>query len=180
MEDEFFLKKMQGVKPLKKNQRSALFNKKINNKDKKPVKPQQNKTSNTFINQKNSIEQNYEIEFGEINKQLKKGKIKIDRRVDLHGYSLIKAKEKLESEIIKCHSRNMRCILFVTGKGAVPKKEALDEYDEVPPKLFYGKIKNNIALWLREEKLSKYVLTYQNANHEQGGDGAIFVYLRKN
>ena len=47
------------------------------------------------------------------------------------------------------------------------------------PKLFYGKIKNSIINWINEDNLKKYILTYQDAGFEHGGDGALFVYLRK-
>ena len=43
----------------------------------------------------------------------------------------------------------------------------------------YGKIKNSIISWIKEEDLKKYILTYQDAGFEHGGDGALFVYLRK-
>ena len=67
-------------------------------------------------------------------------------------------------------------MLIITGKG-VHKK--LEDSNEIEPKLFYGKIKNSIISWIKEEDLKKYILTYQDAGFEHGGDGAIFVYLRK-
>ena len=45
--------------------------------------------------------------------------------------------------------------------------------------LGYGKIKNSIINWINEDDLKKYILTYQDAGFEHGGDGALFVYLRK-
>ena len=67
-------------------------------------------------------------------------------------------------------------MLVITGKG-VHKK--LDNKENEPLKLYYGKIKNSIVSWIKDEELKKYILTYQDASLEQGGDGAIFVYLRK-
>ena len=40
-------------------------------------------------------------------------------------------------------------------------------------------IKNSIITWINEDNLKKYILTYQDAGFEHGGDGALFVYLRK-
>ena len=51
--------------------------------------------------------------------------------------------------------------------------------DEDKPKLFHGKIKNSIISWINNESLKSYILTYQEAGSDHGGDGAIFVYLRK-
>ena len=65
--------------------------------------------------------------------------------------------------------------MVITGKGVHTKQQTGDSL----PKLFYGKIKNSIISWIKEEELKKYILTYQDAGIEHGGDGAIFVYLRK-
>ena len=35
----------------------------------------------------------FKISFGEVNKELKRGKINIDRRIDLHGYGIVEAHE---------------------------------------------------------------------------------------
>ena len=44
----------------------------------------------------------------------------------------------------------------------------------------HEKIKNSIMSWIEETDIKRYILTYQDAGIEYGGDGAIFVYLRKN
>tara|TARA_Y100000768_G_C23972953_1_gene681486 strand:+ start:275 stop:814 length:540 start_codon:yes stop_codon:yes gene_type:complete len=176
MEDDFFLKKMKGVKPFKKDSIKT----KIKNIKKKGSKI--NKKNDTNINIKEvasgSKKHNtdFSLSFGDINRELKRGKVKIDRRLDLHGYSLAEAQNKFKNEIQKNYNKNKRCLLIITGKGA-HKKDKKEE--EEHPKLFYGKIKNSIISWINEEDLKKYVLTYQDAGIEHGGDGAIFVYLRK-
>ena len=76
----------------------------------------------------------------------------------------------------KNYNKNKRCLLIITGKG-VHKKIENDQ--DTSPKLFYGKIKNSIINWINEDDLKKYILTYQDAGFEHGGDGALFVYLRK-
>ena len=76
----------------------------------------------------------------------------------------------------KNYNKNKRCLLIITGKGVHKKNQ--NEQD-TNPKLFYGKIKNSIINWINEDDLKKYILTYQNAGFEHGGDGALFVYLRK-
>ena len=67
-------------------------------------------------------------------------------------------------------------MLIITGKGVHKKKE---NEQNTQPKLFYGKIKNSIISWINENDLKKYILTYQDAGFDHGGDGALFVYLRK-
>ena len=175
MEDDFFLKKMKGVKPIKKNPSSEtkiIKNKIIGKKNTNLIEAESNKIKPKEINQKNT---QYKISFGEINKDLKKGRIKIDRRLDLHGYTLLDAYEKFKDEVIKLYNKNKRCMLVITGKGVHLKRK---ESTEENPKLFYGKIKKSIIDWIKEDQFKNYILTYQDAGFDHGGDGALFVYLR--
>jgi len=74
------------------------------------------------------------------------------------------------------YNNNKRCLLVITGKGLYQGNK--DQNSE-SPKLFYGKIKNSIPSWINEDQLKRYVFTYQDAGIEHGGDGAVFIYLRK-
>ncbi len=179
MEDDFFLQKMKGVKPIQ-NQNKRIV-KKNNN-----IKIDQTKKSLKKINKhtksipkKTITKSEYTLSFGEINKDLKRGRIKIDRRLDLHGYTLHDAKEKFKDEILNSYNKNKRCVLVITGKGVRMKQEEQKDQGFTNPKLYYGKIKNSINSWIEDGDLKKYILTYQNASLEHGGDGATFVYLRK-
>ena len=176
MEEDFFLKNMKGVKPLKKD--ASIVKTKIANK--KNVKIDK-KTNTKNTNKQTTAERKiggseFKLSFGEVNKELKRGKINIDRRIDLHGYGLVEAHEKFISEVKKNYNKNKRCLLIITGKG-VHKK--IQNEQDTNPKLFYGKIKNSIINWINEDDLKKYILTHQDAGFEHGGDGALFVYLRK-
>jgi len=176
MEEDFFLKNMKGVKPFKKDAsivKTKTTNKKNVKLNKKTKTENTNKQTTTEYKASNS---EFKLSFGEVNKELKRGKINIDRRIDLHGYGLVKAHEKFISEVKKNYNKNKRCLLIITGKG-VHKKTVNEQ--ETNPKLFYGKIKNSIINWINEDNLNKYILTYQDADFEHGGDGALFVYLRK-
>lgn len=176
MEEDFFLKKMRGVKTFKKDEQPSTTKK--NTKDKTTLtKNKEPKILKKTTETKQIINSDFKISFGDINKDLKRGKVKINRRLDLHGYNLSDAYDKFKKELIKAYNTKKRCLLVITGKG-VHKKIEKDE--DAPPKLFHGKIKNSIIQWINEDDLKKYVLTYQDAGIEHGGDGAIFVYLRKN
>ena len=175
MSDDLFIKKMKGVRPISKE-------KSIHKNEDKTNKPKTTKAASQDIRavEKSNIENRnttqLDLSFGELNKELKKGKINIDRRLDLHGYTLIEAYEKFKTEVKKMYKAKKRCILVITGKGLNSKNNNTNE----KPKLFHGKIKNSIISWINEEELKKHILTYQDAGFEYGGDGAIFVYLRKN
>ena len=175
MEEDIFLKKMRGVKPFKKDKEFVSNKNSKKNKIKK-----EDKKENIYIekikSENKKINSDFVLSFGDLNKDLKKGKIKIDRRLDFHGFSLLDAYDKFKDEVIKNYNKNNRCLLIITGKGIHKKSDNLDK-DQ--PKLYYGRIKNSIIDWINEEGLKKYILTFQDAGIEHGGDGAIFVYLRK-
>ena len=166
---------MKGVTPLKKETKDIHTEKTLKTvkKNKKIIQKTNFLETNKPIDKTTPTQ--YKISFGEINKELKKGKVKIDRKIDLHGYSLSKAYEILKKEIKNTYEKNKRCILVVTGKGLHLNKDS----EEEKPKLFHGKIKNSIVAWINDESIKNYVLTYQDAGFENGGDGAIFIYLRK-
>tara|TARA_B100001057_G_scaffold345583_1_gene346705 strand:- start:3 stop:512 length:510 start_codon:yes stop_codon:yes gene_type:complete len=166
---------MKGVKPFQKD--TSIITTKTNNKKniKLDKKTNTKKTSKKITEHKVSSS-DFKLSFSEVNKELKRGKINIDRRIDLHGYSLGEAHEKFISEVKKNYNKNKRCLLIITGKG-VHKK--IENAQDTNPKLFYGKIKNSIINWVKEDDIKKYILTYQDAGFEHGGDGALFVYLRK-
>ena len=176
MEEDFFLKNMKGVKPFKKD--TPIIKTKTN--DKNIVKlDKKNKTKNT--NEQTVVEHKvssseFKLSFGEVNKELKRGRVNIDRKIDLHGYGLGEAREKFINEVKKNYNKNKRCLLIITGKGV---HKRIENEQDTSPKLFYGKIKNSIINWISEDNLKKYILTYQDAGFEHGGDGALFVYLRK-
>ena len=176
MEDDLFLRKMKGVKPIKKqltNEIKIIKNKVIKKINKKLIEEEVRKIKPNETNQKKT---EYKISFGEINKDLKKGRIRIDRRLDLHGYTILEAYEKFKDEVIKLYNKNKRCMLVITGKGVHLK---IKESTEENPKLFHGKIKKSIIDWIREDQFKNYILTYQDAGFDHGGDGALFVYLRR-
>lgn len=175
-DEDAFLQSIKGVSPIKKN-----------DKIKKPVP--KHKKGTILKNIKKPILHNIEIKINtpntdsnlskiqktKINKKLKKGKIPIDRKIDFHGLSVFDA-EVLFSETIKnCYKKNLRCILFVTGKGIFKKlnKESNNT------KLYYGKIRNNFIFWTKKNELQKYILSVEQAGIDHGGDGAFFIYLRK-
>lgn len=177
MNEDFFIKKMKGVKPIRNNEsltKTSISKKKFYKKFNKQ-KIIDNKNN---VEIRNKGEPEYNLSFGEINRDLKRGKIKIERKLDLHGYTVSDAYQKFKEEVIKSYHSNKRCILIITGKGVYLKKN--EDTEDHRPRLFHGKIKNSIIDWIKEEQFKNYILTYQKAGIEHGGDGALFVYLRKN
>ena len=101
--------------------------------------------------------------------------MKIDKKVDLHGFSLEEARLRFVETIERCFIANKRCILFITGKG-INKKNTPQEEN----KLYYGKIRREFTNWINNKDVRSKILTVEQAGMSSGGDGAFFIYLRKN
>jgi DNA-nicking Smr family endonuclease len=92
----------------------------------------------------------------------KKGKIKPDGIIDLHGYSLKIGKVKLESYLLKSYENNLRNILVVTGKG-------LNNL---------GVLKKEVPIWLDHKEIKKLLISYETAPNSFGGSGALLVRIK--
>ena len=174
--NDFFLKQMKGVSPIKKNNRIKKEDPKINYKSEKKniVKKPEIITPkvNTVI--KNS---EFSLEKIDLKKGIKKGSFHIDKKIDFHGKSLLESEEQFNNTIIESYNSGQRCLLFVTGKGLFKSKNYEESYK---PKLYHGIIRASFIEWVRSKKFSKYILSFEQASIEHGGDGAFYVYLRKN
>ena len=111
---------------------------------------------------------------------LKKGQIPIDKKIDFHGKILSQAEDEFHKTVIESYKQKKRCLLFITGKGLNKQQNLFDDKPNKVPKLFYGKIRGAFLEWIRKPELAKYILTTEKADFEHGGDGAFYVYLRKN
>ena len=97
-------------------------------------------------------------------------------KLDLHGFSLIKANKIVENFIIKSFNSGYKKILVVTGKGLRSKSNENPYLSEKLSVLKYSVpeyIKNN-------ENLSKQISKISTADLKDGGEGAIYIFLKKN
>ena len=104
-------------------------------------------------------------------KKIKKGKLKIESKLDLHGFTIKESKEKVVNFILRNYKSKRRLLLLITGKG---KRLSVSEGWRGT-----GKLKENVPLWLRSVELSKYILWFDFATPENGGKGALMIYLKK-
>ena len=173
--DEVFLKQMKGVSPIKKNNKIKKEPPKTNYKPKKDKLTIKNniKSHNLNITIKNS---EFVLEKIDLRKSVKKRSLHIDKKIDFHGKSLLESEEKFNNTVIDCYNKGQRFLLFITGKGLFKSK---NNEDTEKPKLYHGVIRSSFVDWARSKKLSKYILSFEQASIEHGGDGAFYVYLRK-
>ena len=176
-ENELFLKQMRGVTQIKKNNRVRNTNTAKKTKWTKNIqKPNINIAPEKSITTKTQ-NTNLSLERVSIKKNIKKNILKIDKKIDFHGRGLLEAEEIFSSTISECFNKNKRCLLFVTGKGLFKNKK---HEHENKPQLYHGIIRAEFFNWVKSKKFSKHILSFEQASIEHGGDGAFYVYLRKN
>ena len=170
-DNEFFLDAVSDVMPLKEKLKTN------NNTEKEFVKLKRNRYNQTKKNENNNKQEGKKTNMfsGDVLRKLKKGKIKIDMKIDFHGLSLEAAYIKFISTINECYSNQKRCILFITGKGIKKGKD-----DEGGGKLYNSIIRESIQRWVFDPTTKNKVLYFVPADRTHGADGAFFIYLRKN
>ena len=175
-EEDYFLQNIKGVEPIKKKNK---IRKHIKKAPKNIIEKNTLNTTKTVTKQTSKEKPIFALEFGQTNKKLKSGKISIDKKVDFHGKTLSEAEDLFMNVVFESYKKQKRCLLFITGKGMNKKNYLKSGIDESKPKLFYGKIRSAFLNWVKKPELTKFILTIEKANLENGGDGAFFVYLRK-
>lgn len=104
--------------------------------------------------------------------QLKRGKLKPEGRIDLHGMTLAQAHPALNRFILGAQAQGKRLVLVITGKG-----KDRDDGGPIPQKL--GVLRHQVPHWLQIPPLSAAVLQVTPAHARHGGAGAYYVYLRR-
>ena len=136
------------------------MNSKISDKDKKDWK--------NFISSKDEIS----------NKDLKitKNKIKkkIIKKIDLHGFSLEKANKVIEEFITQSFEEGVNKIIVITGKGLRSKN---DENPYISKNLSI--LKYSVPEFIKSSiNLMKIIKNINEADIEDGGKGAFYIYLK--
>lgn len=104
--------------------------------------------------------------------RMKRGKLKPEGRIDLHGMRVDTAHPALTRFILSSQSQGKRLVLVITGKG-----KDRDEPGPIPTPR--GVLRNQVPQWLSLPPLSKAVMQVTPAHLSHGGEGAYYVYLRK-
>jgi DNA-nicking Smr family endonuclease len=104
--------------------------------------------------------------------KLKRGKLKPEGRIDLHGMTLDRAHPALSQFILSSHRSGKRLVLVITGKG-----KQRDEGGPIPVR--HGVLRHQVPQWLSMAPLSSVVLQISQSHISHGGGGAYYVYLRR-
>jgi len=104
--------------------------------------------------------------------RLRRGKLKPEARIDLHGMTLAQAHPALTGFIMRSASMGHRLVLVITGKG-----KNRDDGGPIPTK--FGVLRHQVPQWLAMAPLGGLVLQVTEAHIRHGGGGAYYVYLRR-
>lgn len=137
--------------------------------------PIRNSINTTEVYSGNRLE---ELQIGELKdidrntaQKFRRGEFKIERRLDLHGYTEDAAWHAVENFVKNAYIEGLRCILIVTGKGSSHPE------DDIFTK--HGIIRERVPVWLNTRQLRPLILSVTHAQIKDGGEGALYVLLRR-
>jgi len=97
-----------------------------------------------------------------------RGKEAIDARLDLHGLTQAQAHAALLRFLRQASARGARLVLVITGKGM--RGEGAGER---------GVLKRQVPQWLALPEFRSLVIGFEDAGVRHGGEGALYVRLRR-
>ena len=107
-------------------------------------------------------------------RQLERGKLPVEARLDLHGMRQREAHAALRRFLKSAQGQGYRHVLVITGKGtAADTTRPFYESEE------RGVLRQAVPHWLTAPDLAHVVLSYSEAPRRLGGEGALYVRLRK-
>jgi DNA-nicking Smr family endonuclease len=104
-----------------------------------------------------------------LRQRIARGSEPIDGRLDLHGMTQAEAHAALLRYLCARQARGNRVVLVITGKGARGGDGASER----------GVLKRMVPLWLRLPELRGVVIGFESASVRHGGEGALYVRLRR-
>ena len=135
------------------------MNKKLSNKDKKDWE--------------NFLSSNEKL-YNKDNQPKNRKKYKI-KNIDLHGFSLEEANETIEQLINDSYEKEISKIIVVTGKGI---HSDIDKDPYVSKD--FGILKYSVPEFIKNNsELMKKIIEIKNAEINDGGDGAFYIFLKK-
>ena len=108
-------------------------------------------------------------------RRLQRGQLAVEARLDLHGMTQDKAWRALGPFLARSQEMGKRVVLVVTGKGGARKDGIEDMWTE--PRT--GILRNLVPQWLAEGENAARVVAWHPAAQQHGGDGALYVVIRR-
>ncbi|MEO0466924.1 MAG: Smr/MutS family protein [Pseudomonadota bacterium] len=96
-------------------------------------------------------------------REVRRGRMEVDGRIDLHGMTQAQADRALSSFLISRRAIGAKCVLVITGKGRGGE----------------GVLRRNFIHWLETPAARGVLSGWAPAHARHGGSGAFYVYLRR-
>ncbi|HWF64627.1 MAG TPA: Smr/MutS family protein [Rhizomicrobium sp.] len=111
---------------------------------------------------------------GNTAEKLRRGQLAPGARIDLHGMTESAAHRALQSFLVRAQNDGVRLALVITGVGN-PQAHEGAEWMRTP----HGVLKEMVPRWLNEKDFVGLTSGWARAHRRHGGDGALYVYLRR-
>lgn len=99
-------------------------------------------------------------------KRLKRGKVQIEGRIDLHGMTQDEARPALENFLEHAWRQGKREVLVITGKGIRADGSI-------------GILRQRVPQWLNAAPNRQRITAFHYASPKDGGEGALYVRIKK-
>ena len=133
---------------------------------KKDPSQEDKKTWEEYIKNPSDI---YDKDQGSSNKFQRRERYKFD----LHGFTLDEANNKVKEIIEYCLKNKFKELLLITGKGI---HSTNDEDAYISKNL--GKLKYSVPEFIKTSELNKFIISINDAEKKDGGEGAIIIRLK--
>jgi DNA-nicking Smr family endonuclease len=107
-------------------------------------------------------------------RRLERGHLQVEARIDLHGMRQRDAHTALRRFLKAAQGKGCRHVLVITGKGAEP-----DAHRSFYAAEERGVLRQAVPHWLAQPDLAHLIISYSEAPRRLGGEGALYIRLRK-
>jgi DNA-nicking Smr family endonuclease len=97
--------------------------------------------------------------------KIKRGRLEVDAKLDLHGMRQDEAQRALNSFLRRAQADGAKVAIVVTGKG-MSREEG-------------GVLRRVVPMWLQAPNLRDVVVGFGEAARHHGGEGALYVRIRR-
>lgn len=105
-----------------------------------------------------------------VKQRVARGRDAIDARIDLHGMTQRQAHAALLGFLRQAQAESAKMVLVVTGKGAGTA---------APDRGERGVLRRQVPMWLELPEFRHVVVGFGEAHRNHGGQGALYVRLRR-
>ncbi len=113
-------------------------------------------------------------------RRLRRGKIEVEARLDLHGLTASAARRELLAFLTRARARGFGAVLVITGKGAGARARDDSRFQpwSMDARPLPGVLRRAFTDWMAEPDFAPLCAGYSPAHARHGGSGAFYVIVR--